>query len=1547
MTGNKTPTPNRGKQLLANLRKSRPQAATTPASGDVPLSLAQQTLLASQELHPDQAVGNITHAWDLRGPLDADALERAFGRLVARHDALRMSVRRDHGRALAAFAARLPVALPCTLPEGEDPATRLEAALARIHADQLNGIDLDADRLWRARLYRVGADHHLLAVTIHHLICDDWSWRILPRDLFALYRVEIGEVAEPDLPPVTPFRSYLAARAELAGVQSQAPANDRPEIDRPEIDWPEIDWPVTEQGLPDRLALQPGTVATHLPAPDFDRLKQVARVHNCTAFTFFLAAYQLLLHLYCDQQALGISSSIDDRAAGGGQQAIGALIRDVQLGASLSGHRTFAELLEACNGAVQAARARADDGISLGRATIGYYNAPGLEVAAGPIAVRECPVTPGVTAINLHLDLVPGADGVRIELVGQRRHFDQARLEALLACYLRILDQVARNPAMPLAGIALLPPDAARLQGERATQLPDLPPLDTLAGFAAMAEAHPDAVAIETPTSLQSYRALDAETDAWAQWLRVRGLAEGDRIGVFAPRGTLVFKAWLAALKAGLVVVPMDFDLTENRLGDMLREARCRWVIGPPSGRRITRAGEVNFLTPPGATDLQGLPAACPARSGADPRRDAFVMFTSGTTGAPKSIPISHQGLVRLALDTPHLPVGPGDRMIQLASPGFDGSFIELWGAWLTGATLVLCEKPVLSEGGVEVEFRKLAPTASFMTTSLFNMLVDADPGVLAPLKYLAVGGEAVSADHCRRALAAHPDLVLSNVYGPTENTSLSTAYRIGAGDPGASMPIGRPLPGNVATVLSTYMTPVPDGFAGELLVGGPGLARGYENRPDLSGQKFLALDAARLGLPLEGPVTLYRTGDRARWTPEGQLEFMGRRDTQFKLHGYRIEPTEVEGAIMEHPTVGRAAVIADVPEGQDRAIGIIAFVELREGAALDLPALRAFLATRLPRPIRPTRYVEVAAIPLTRNGKADTRTLADLARSDARARAGQPAARDRLTAIWQKHLDLFEIPDDVDFYALGGTSLSLVRMVLEVEEAFDAQIDFAAISEEPTLRRLRFLVSLSPAPSGAGLRHLRVLKQGDPDLPPLILMPTANGAAAWAVDIAAQMETRHPVLALSFDPKDGSLPDGADRFRHMVQAFLADIRAHAGDGPVTLAGYSFGGALAVQLAGLARDVGVTVARIINIDGGCPTAWAAPRDDAQEAPGGAEGLFDRQFQRQPSLPVDVPFHLVTATRGFPFARADLGAAWSYLSRVEIVEHAFDLHHAQLPIPPFAQGTAGCLDRILDGSMPVTRRHPPRFDGGDMVLLNQVRTLSHGGDLAGAIDLLEPAIHARRDAPEWMCIALVRLLRQAGRTDALARLQADPPPGFRTPAVLEALQLRAGAHRPALLRMGHEASGADQSGAIALFERYVEQGQEREARAILTALEASPRHGIEAAIARAVATGLWQKDEGGFDQASRQLTALLSGAEADHTHVRWGAVFLARNGHVDAALDLLDVERNRFPGPMQQARAHIERSFRRLTPAQLPPPMAPAPARPGRLKRFLRGVVAGR
>lgn len=1474
----------RGKMLLDTLRQGRPTHLEGEVDGEFPLTLAQHTLLASQDLHPNIAVANVSHAWDLHGLLDATALQRAFGRLVQRHDAMRMSITRDKGHYTAFFADRLDCTLPCEIVDGRDTEARLVSVNAQIEQAALTSLPLGANRLWTARLFRIAKDHHVLAVTMHHLICDDWSWRILLRDLFTFYQSETTGT-EPDLPHLSSFRSYLAQHRAAAEVAT-------------ETIWPEIDWPTSNTGLLEQQAVEFECVETNLVTADFNVLKQAARVNNCTPFTFFLASYHLLLSLYCDQLELGVSSSVADRTTNLSQQCIGALIRDLQLGVSLSGLKSFSDLLRACSTSVQSAQASPDEQINLGRATIGYYNAPEFTLPDCGITVKDRNTPKGVTAINLHLDLVPSSEGVRILLKGQRRHFNRQQLDSLLNCFVRIVTQVIRTPFMDLADIALTSGAEALTQAERSVNLSPLPEGDAIDCFTAIARSHPMSIALETPVNQQSYLALEEETNALAHWLHEKGLVEGDRIGVLAPRGSLVFKVWIAALKAGLVVVPMDIELTEARLSSMLQEARCQWVISPKSAHRVETSGVVTFLTPPSMSEQDKLPVTPPIRKNKDPRRVAFVMFTSGTTGTPKSIPISHQALIRLALGGAHLPVGPGDRLIQLASPGFDGSFIELWGAWLKGATLVLCEKPVLAEGGLAAEFQTLAPTASFMTTSLFNTMVDTNPGLLAKLRYLAIGGEAASPSHCRRALERNSHLVLSNGYGPTENTGFTTTYHVHPEDSGASVPIGRPLPNNIALVLSRYLTPVPDGFAGELLVGGAGLASGYENQPELSAERFINKDAKSLYLPLEGSVTLYRTGDRTRWNCDREIEFLGRRDSQFKLHGHRIEPSEVEAAIMEFPAIGRVGVIPDFAPGQDHAVGILAFVEDARNAKLDEYALRAFLTTRLPRSHRPTRYIQSSSIPLTKNGKTDVRALVELRRADADAEPSTLASQDQLTAIWQKVLNRSKIPENVDFYALGGTSLSLVRMLLEVEEQLEIEIDFADISDDPTLEKLRILVANCPQSSRGDLKHLRVLKQGNPTLPPLVLMPTANGASAWAVDIVSRMRAPNTVLAMTFDLSETTAPH-VDWVSGLLDKFLQDIRAYLGGKPIAICGYSFGGALGAYLAGRAEALGVSVTQFINIDGGCPNGWVAPGHTVSNP---QDGLFDDWFRLYPAKPIEVPTHLVTTERRFPLSRQNIGASWARLTKQETFEYVFDTHHALLPKPPIAEQLAKCLDRILKGTMPPTRILPAQYSEKETRLLNRIKSLSRSGRLDDASKLLDNAFTAQNDAPEWMALGLIQLAQMSSDEARLNELRKLLAPSTQSPAVLNALLKNSGDQWQGLLWQAYKKSGPDMNGAVPLLTQLMQNGQEAKARQILRKLETSRRHQIEAAIARSVVIAFTQ----GAKPATQRMLRALSGNNVGPGHIRWCAQFLAKQGEIEAARKLLHANRTRFPRPMQEA-----------------------------------------
>jgi len=1494
----------RGKRLLDRLRQAgspAPEAPATARPDRAPVSSAQQTLLAAQALHDDDAVGTVTRSWTLTGPLDAAALEQALQALVARHDALRMTIAQGAGQPRAVFADRTEVALPCEPVEGADSDQRLARVAAAIDRHSLQDLPPDGDRLWTARLFRIAPESHVLAVAMHHLICDDWTWRIFARDLFALYRAgsDPAPDAAPDLPDPGSFHRYLAQATPGADAASDPT-------------WPELDWPVTRQDLPARKALLGETAETLLPPREFRTLTAVARLHSCTPFTFFISAYQLLLARYCDQPALGVSISAADRFTAGARDCVGLLVRNIQVGLDLSAHTTFADAVRAVNRAVQAAQQDRRDPIHLGRATIGYYNAPDLAADAGPLAVAERPAPPRAVSSNLRLGLEPGPQGVRITFEGQNRHFDRAQLETLAAAYRRILDQVIRTPDMALADIALTTPAQAHAQAARSVTLaPPAAPGDIVDRFADIAARHPQATALETPDSTLSYAELDAGTNALARWLLAQGLTPGDRLAVMAPRGTAVFRCWLAALKAGLSVVPVDPDLPEARVAHILRESGCAALATPAGTAFRVPSGPARHLALPAGIAPAGYDRA--PLPGRDPRPDTecFVMFTSGTTGQPKSIPVPHAGILRLALDVPHLPLKPGDRMIQLASSGFDGSFIEVWGAWLNGAALVLCEKPILADGGLAAELRRLRPTASFMTTSLFNMIVDTEPSSLGSLTHLCIGGEAASAAHCHAAQAAHPDLALFNVYGPTENCALTTACPI-AGTTGTTIPIGRPLPNNITFVLSDALRPVPDGFAGELLLGGPGLTPGYENRPDLSAQRFVQLPARDLGLDGDGTVTLYRSGDRVRWSGDGQLEFLGRRDSQFKLHGYRIEPSEIETTLMGHPSVGRAAVLPDRGGDPGQTVGIVAYYDAIDGASVSERDLRAFMAAHLPRPVQPTRYVQVDAIPLTANGKADLGALPGAApdtipdgTQDGPPNA-TPSSADPLTAIWQRTLKRTQIPEDRDFYALGGTSLSLVRMMLEVEETFGVQIDFSALSGEPTLRRLRYMVSLSPARVQTGLRHLRLLRAGNPDLAPVVILPLSMGSAAWSIDILGRLDARNPLYAMTFEPPDTTAPkDG--HVPALLDSMLDDLATLDSARPPILAGFSFGGILGAHLAAQAVRRSVPVGKVVTIDGTSPALWIAPQARQDGSP---FALFMQQVRQHPVGPVEAECHVITAQRRFPFIGNDCADMWALQAAQPVRVYPFDTHHALLIKSATTGDVTRCLDRIFEGTAAPARQVPGRLDPALLDTVNTAKRLAGSGDLDGLIAHLESAAPDPGNLPGWLLADLIVLYRRAGHGDRIAALRDGPLPDGTCPQVWQELAQGAGPRRADLLKRCMDASGPALSGALPLVELLARKGRPRKAAAVADWLAASPLHEVEAGLARAVIAAFAEDTA----QAFRLAAGALSSDAASVSHFNWAIWFVTQRLSPELALEIVEIGRPRFPSPMEAQRRALHRTL---------------------------------
>lgn len=1483
------PAVERGMHLLDQFSQSREETGTSRRKRPAQVSPCQETLLIAQDMHPDQASGNVTRSWKLSGALDIDALERALQDLVGRHDALRMEIRQSNGRTTPQFRSELRISLRPEKVPGTTPEEKAQQIDARIADRSLHPLPLTGAPLWQARLFEIDDRSHVLMICMHHLICDDWSWRILARDLFALYRGE-AENGSAQLAATNAFEDYLSAIADRTATQ-------------PAGQFPDLDWPVNSDATSARPDLGLHLASRQLDARRFDALKELARLYHCTPFFVFLSAYALLLARLCDQPATSIAVSVSDRTGRGFENSLGLYLKVVPVALDIAGKPTFADLLTHSRDAFREAETREQGNRVPVNVTINYYNAPDLGCDGGTLDVHERPRPPRASAAQLNLGLCAIGGGMQIAFEGQHRIFSAVLLERMADAFVLLLNQIADNPGVAIDDLDLVATDQRRALAKRSvnqafrTFETDIP-----ARFAQIVSRNPAAGALCIPGSTQSYADLDAHSNALARWLRARGFGDGDRLGVALPRGGAVFRTWLAALKAGLTVVPIDAEFPQARVQHILQTAGCRAMVTarPPAPGSLAWSGRILML--PGVEELAAYSGAAIPAGPSDPQRDAFVMFTSGTTGAPKSIPVSHAGIVRLISDARHMPVGPGDRVIQLSSPGFDGSFVEVWGAWLNGAELALFEKPVLTEGGAEVELRSLAPNAGFITTSLFNLIVDSDVAALQSFRHLSIGGEAASNAHAQRALAAHPQLKLFNIYGPTENSAFTTSYQIRA-ETGPSVPIGRPLPMNMAFVLSQSLRPLPDGFAGELLIGGPGLSSGYENRPDLTAERFVHVPAKDLGISGDEPVLLYRTGDRARWNDDGQIEFLGRRDSQFKLHGYRIEPGEIEAALMEHPAIGRAAVLPEMRTGQNTIAGIAAFFDTVCAPAPTASELRSFLATRLPRPMMPTRYIRVDRIPLTPNGKTDRLGLSGKSEYLAPDLAAEDRDEDPLTAAMQKALGRLDIPDDASFFDLGGTSISLARMISEVEKAFDVSIDLATLFRDPSLRRLRSLVAFGKARSRESLRHLHhlsVLRDGDEELPPVVIFPGVSGNTDWSAEILSHLFVSNPVLGFSFDaPENGSIPEGY--FADLLQAFRRDLDAFKPKKPVILVGFSFGGTLVGHLAGALGDGAAGVDRIINIDGGAPLGRIPVPRNWTLIPRAA--LLDR-FQSLPVRPFGPDIHLVMSRRGFPFSRPSTAEAWTYLTTGHVHEYDFDTYHHLFIRLPVAAKLAETLGQIISGRGRPARSHPSRCEPDLLLAVNRAARLASEGALPAASDLIGSLRRSGADDPDWMQIAHLTLMNAGKDRDGLDRFLADCEGRETSPPVWQALANCYGPKRKLqILGRCFAASGEQASGALPLVDALLGAGRQTEAQRVANQLAASPRRSIEATIAAAVL----RMHQGAPELSFQTFAKALSGPDVSSPHFQYCARFLARHGQSALAGRIVDLGRGQFPGDMHGLR----------------------------------------
>ncbi|MFE2871237.1 amino acid adenylation domain-containing protein [Embleya sp. NPDC059259] len=1036
-----------------------PASGADAASSHVPgseerfgvLSFGQERLWFLDRFEPGDAAYNIPWLLRLHGPLRVDALRAAFDGVVARHDALRTRFPDDGGRPTAVLQPPGPVPIETLDLSGRDP-----AALARVLDERVNaGFDLALAAPLRVSLIRLAADEHVLCVVLHHILADGWSLNLLRRELELRYCAHRDGV-DPVFAPLPSYSAYAARQRE-----------PDPDTDRAIDYWRRqlADLPALELPLDRPRTADTGSAAafhTRRLAGIGPLLDAVARARRCTPFMILLAGYQAVLHRHGGQRDFAIGAPIAGRAEVEHEQVIGYFSNTLVLRADLRGTPTFAELLR---------RTR--------RTALGAYGHDRIpfEQLLAELRVDRDPAAPAPlfqTLLTVHTqdeDTGPEhrfADLVAVEEDGGHRAgkfdlsldirragddliavfghrtalFDEAGVAGLAERLEILLRAALADPDTPVHLLPLLSAaDRTRLHAATFGTAPSGSAEPAESVPTAIARVPGDRIALRAADGTLTYRELGLRTDASAARLRAAGVRPGDLVGVLCPRGPNAIVAMLAAWRVGAAYLPLDPEYPAARITFMITDSGTRVVVtdhtfpdGLPEHVTVVPVDVADTAHPP--------PPADPVDPG--PQHPAYLIYTSGSTGTPKGVLVPHGALAaRVRWMRAGYGIHAEDRVLQSASLSFDTHAEEVYPCLAAGATLVLPAPDatlpdVLAEGGAD------DVSVLDLPTPYWHELVETGADTIAwppALRLLILGADQVRPGAVAAWRARFGDRVrVVNSYGPTETTIIATTADLGAADALARPPIGTPIADTHTVVADPHGNPVPPGVAGELLIGGAGVALGYLGRPGAT--------AAAFRPDPDGPpgARRYHTGDRVRLRPDGRLEFLGRLDAQVKVRGHRVEPGEVEAALLARPGVLQAAVIA-----RDEAL--VGYVVT--DADLTVPQLRTDLAGRLPAHLVPDALVRLDRLPLTPNGKLDHRALPA---PDRRAEqthgylAPRTAAEELIAEIWIDVLGLDKAGVLDDFFELGGHSLLATRVVARIAATADLNVPLRTLFTHRTL---------------------------------------------------------------------------------------------------------------------------------------------------------------------------------------------------------------------------------------------------------------------------------------------------------------------------------------------------------------------------------------------------------------------------------------------------------------------------------------------------------------
>jgi amino acid adenylation domain-containing protein len=1049
----KLPALTPGDTALASLAQQR---------RNIPLSFSQTRIWFMDQLAPESAAYNIVATIRFTGRMEKEALKRSVDEVVRRHESLRTTFRKRGEELIQVATPELVLEIPEMDLRNLSEAARLEEAKRISRQEASRPFDLERGPLIRVLLIRLDEEDQVLILSIHHAICDQWSLGVISREMTSFYSAFCkASTASLETLPLQ-YSDFALWQGEwLTGPRLETELSywKRQLADLQPLELP------TDHPRPSVQTFHGGHLQLTLSKEMVEGLKKLGVQENATLYMLFLAAFKTLLLRYSGQQDIAIGSPIANRNRIEWEGVVGTFINVLVLRTDLSGKPTFREALRRVRQVVLEAFSHQDLPFEKLVEQLQPKRDPSRpplfqilfnfhHLHPGKIDLEDLSWVPfeiDTWASQFDISVTVDPEITRKIWVAYNTDLYEANTIArMLGHYQHLLEQIVDNPDRPVETFSILTePERRQLIHEWNDTKAFYPSLCVHELFEAQARKTPDSVAAVFEGRELSYRDLAQRADQVARQLRSMGVNPDTRVGICMERSLELIIGLLGTLKAGGAYVPIDPVYPSERIAFMVEDSNMRVLLTqekllkqiPRNGYQILTIEELRDKTGPEDEESPSPTVT--------PQNLAYVIYTSGSTGTPKGVEVEHRSLVNfLHSMCDKTQINAKDTFLSVTTISFDIAALELFLPLMVGARIILASREVATDGRrLWEQLEKADVTMMQATPATWRMLLDAGwEG--APCLRILCGGEALSSELAKALLQR--SRVLWNLYGPTETTVWSTAWQI---DPAyGRISIGRPIANTEVYLLDSNLEPVPAGIAGELYIGGVGLARGYLNYPDLTAEKFISN-------PFHGDpkARLYRTGDFARYLPDGNIELIGRKDYQIKIRGFRVEPREVEVALCQHPAIRQGVVLAreDVP-GDKR---LVAYVITHGQQALPTTDLRNFLRSKLPDHMVPSTFVFLDALPLTPNGKVDRRALPapDQARPELEEIfvAPRTPVEKLLARVWADTLQLDQIGVHDNFFDLGGHSLLATRVISKVRQAFCIELPLLALFENPTVASL------------------------------------------------------------------------------------------------------------------------------------------------------------------------------------------------------------------------------------------------------------------------------------------------------------------------------------------------------------------------------------------------------------------------------------------------------------------------------------------------------------